>query len=149
VGGAAVAAAAAAPGPTRLEKLADVATMLFPVWVSCAAHGSLLGQGPDSWRLDDDAVLQLARCTTTSDLHYPLLARLLLLPLQALISGCTAFFHPASLSWITTQQFEWGVGLLMLAMGLSLTKADFQRVSSSGRRRQRQAGTENGSGSGR
>ena len=60
-------------------------------------------------------------------------------PLQALISGCTAFFHPASLAWITTQQFEWGVGLLMLAMGLSLTKEDFKRVSSSGRARQQPA----------
>ena len=51
---------------------------------------------------------------------------------QALISGCTAFFHPASLAWITTQQFEWGVGLLMLAMGLSLTKEDFKRVRQTG-----------------
>lgn len=47
---------------------------------------------------------------------------------QALISGCTAFFRPASLSWMTTQQFEWGVGLLMLAMGLSMTKEDFKKV---------------------
>lgn len=47
---------------------------------------------------------------------------------QALISGCTAFFQPASLNWMTTQQFEWGVGLLMLAMGLSLTKEDFKKV---------------------
>jgi predicted Na+-dependent transporter len=52
----------------------------------------------------------------------------MLFPVWALISGCTAFFHPASLNWMTTQQFEWGVGLLMLAMGLSLTKEDFQKV---------------------
>lgn len=30
---------------------------------------------------------------------------------------------------MTTQQFEWGVGLLMLAMGLSLTTEDFRKVS--------------------
>lgn len=76
------AAAVPAPaGPSKLEKVADVATMLFPVW--------------------------------------------------ALISGCTAFFHPASLNWMTTQQFEWGVGLLMLAMGLSLTKEDFVKCAAS------------------
>lgn len=74
-----VCSAAAAPAPSRLERIADVATMLFPVW--------------------------------------------------ALISGCTAFFHPASLNWMTTRQFEWGVGALMLAMGLSLTKEDFQKCA--------------------
>ncbi|KAI3428717.1 hypothetical protein D9Q98_007541 [Chlorella vulgaris] len=66
--------------PSSLERFADFATMLFPVW--------------------------------------------------ALISGCTAFFHPAALNWITTQQFEWGVGVLMLAMGLSLTKEDFRKCAS-------------------
>lgn len=53
----------------------------------------------------------------------------MLFPVWALISGCTAFFHPASLSWMTTQQFEWGVGLLMLAMGLSLTTEDFKKCA--------------------
>lgn len=53
----------------------------------------------------------------------------MLFPVWALISGCTAFFQPASLNWMTTQQFEWGVGLLMLAMGLSLTKEDFKKCA--------------------
>jgi hypothetical protein len=81
VAAAAGGAAAVPPAPqkSKLEQIADVATMLFPVW--------------------------------------------------ALISGCTAFFRPASLNWMTTQQFEWGVGLLMLAMGLSLTKEDFRKCA--------------------
>jgi predicted Na+-dependent transporter len=52
----------------------------------------------------------------------------MLFPVWALISGVTAFLRPATLAWMTTQQFEWGVGLLMLAMGLSLTKEDFRKV---------------------
>ncbi|KAL6779846.1 hypothetical protein ACKKBG_A13970 [Auxenochlorella protothecoides x Auxenochlorella symbiontica] len=67
-------------GPTRLEKLADVLTMMFPLW--------------------------------------------------ALISGVVAYRHPASLNWITGAQFEAGVGTLMLAMGLSLTKDDFRKCVS-------------------
>ena len=48
---------------------------------------------------------------------------------QALISGAVAFFHPPSLSWMTTAQFERGVGLLMLCMGLSLSADDFRKCA--------------------
>jgi BASS family bile acid:Na+ symporter len=48
---------------------------------------------------------------------------------QALISGGLAFFHPPSLSWVTARQFEQGVGLLMLAMGLSLSTEDFRKCA--------------------
>jgi predicted Na+-dependent transporter len=48
---------------------------------------------------------------------------------QALISGAVAFFHPPSLSWMTGAQFEQGVGMLMLAMGLSLSMDDFRRCA--------------------
>ena len=60
---------------------------------------------------------------------HPCLRNVLIVLPQALISGTTAFLRPATLSWMTTQQFEWGVGLLMLAMGLSLTKEDFQKCA--------------------
>jgi len=64
---------------TRLERLAEIGTMLFPVW--------------------------------------------------ALLSGSIAFFHPPSLNWMTPSQFEQGVGILMLSMGLSLSMEDFKKVS--------------------
>jgi BASS family bile acid:Na+ symporter len=51
-------------------------------------------------------------------------------PLWALISGTVAFFHPTSLNWITTSQFEIGVGVLMLSMGLSLSTDDFRKCAS-------------------
>ena len=50
----------------------------------------------------------------------------LLFPVWALISATTAYVHPSYLNWMTTKQFEQGVGLLMLAMGLSLTLDDFR-----------------------
>lgn len=52
----------------------------------------------------------------------------MLFPVWALISASIAFFHPPSLNWMTTTQFEQGVGLLMLAMGLSLSMEDFKKV---------------------
>lgn len=45
------------------------------------------------------------------------------------MSGALAYFHPPSLNWITTTQFEQGVGLLMLAMGLSLSMDDFKKCA--------------------
>lgn len=54
----------------------------------------------------------------------------MLFPLWALISGALAFFHPPVLNWMTTRQFEIGVGILMLAMGLSLTTDDFKKCAS-------------------
>lgn len=67
-----------APSPSvTLQKIAEVGTMLFPVW--------------------------------------------------ALISASVAFYHPPSLNWMTPHQFEQGVGLLMLAMGLSLSLEDFKK----------------------
>jgi hypothetical protein len=50
-------------------------------------------------------------------------------PCQALLSGALAFFHPPSLAWVTQGHFDFGVQLLMLAMGTSLSSADFKRVS--------------------
>lgn len=79
---AAAAAAAASPdqpSPTALERVAEIGTMMFPIW--------------------------------------------------ALISGAVAFFHPPSLNWMTPTQFEQGVGLLMLAMGLSLSMDDFKNCA--------------------
>ena len=91
--------------------------MLFPVWVRPAHQPSRQAPPPPP------PALQLPSPPLPAALHSSLLP-----VLQALISGCTAFFYPASLGWMTTQQFEWGVGLLMLAMGLSLTKQDFVKV---------------------
>jgi len=51
----------------------------------------------------------------------------LLFPIWALLSATTAYNFPASLNWMTTAQFEQGVGLLMLSMGLSLTLDDFRK----------------------
>lgn len=51
----------------------------------------------------------------------------LLFPIWALISATTAYMSPGYLSWMTTKQFEQGVGLLMLSMGLSLTLDDFRK----------------------
>lgn len=51
----------------------------------------------------------------------------LLFPVWALLSATTVYFNPALLNWITTVQFEQGVGLLMLSMGLSLTLDDFRK----------------------
>ena len=51
----------------------------------------------------------------------------LLFPIWALISATTAFVYPSTLNWMTSQQFENGVGLLMLCMGLSLTIDDFKK----------------------
>lgn len=70
---------ATAGAPTALERVAEVGTMLFPVW--------------------------------------------------ALISGGLAFFQPSSLNWMTVPQFEAGVGLLMLSMGLSLSTDDFRNCA--------------------
>ncbi|KAL4527435.1 hypothetical protein Ndes2526B_g08877 [Nannochloris sp. 'desiccata'] len=76
------AAAASSPDPpsaTAIQRIAEIGTMMFPIW--------------------------------------------------ALISGAIAFFHPNSLNWMTTTQFEQGVGLLMLAMGLSLSMDDFRKCA--------------------
>eukprot|EP00887_Chlorella_sp_A99_P007823 scaffold20.g7823.t1 len=53
----------------------------------------------------------------------------LLFPVWALISGTTAYFYPASLSWMTTTQFEQGVQLLMLSMGISLKTEEFKKAA--------------------
>jgi len=53
----------------------------------------------------------------------------MLFPLWALISASIAFYHPPSLNWMSTQQFEQGVGLLMLSMGLSLSMDDFKKCA--------------------
>lgn len=53
----------------------------------------------------------------------------MMFPIWALISATTAFLYPSSLNWITTSQFEQGVGLLMLSMGLSLSLEDFQKCA--------------------
>ena len=53
----------------------------------------------------------------------------MLFPIWALISATTAFFYPNSLNWMTTSQFEQGVGLLMLSMGLSLSLEDFKKCA--------------------
>lgn len=52
----------------------------------------------------------------------------MLFPVWALLSGGIAFFHPPSLNWMTPTQFEQGVGILMLSMGLSLSMDDFKKV---------------------
>lgn len=141
-----------APQKSKLEQIADVATMLFPVWVSvqlcraALATAALLASHRTASAATEAASPAAAAATRRGQgllallcsPHKPVTASpppqlpshqsLLCIDPQALISGCTAFFRPASLSWMTTQQFEWGVGLLMLAMGLSLTKEDFQKV---------------------
>lgn len=53
----------------------------------------------------------------------------MMFPIWALISATTAFFFPSTLSWMTTSQFEQGVGLLMLSMGLSLSLDDFKKCA--------------------
>jgi len=53
----------------------------------------------------------------------------MLFPIWALISATTAFFYPSTLNWMTTSQFEQGVGLLMLSMGLSLSLEDFKKCA--------------------
>lgn len=116
--------AAAVPPPpaqplSKLEKLADIATMLFPVWVRPLGWQHAVRASWAAGVCHMHCNLQPSRITPPHASHACV---------QALISGCTAFFHPASLSWMTHAQFEGGVGLLMLAMGLSLTKEDFKRV---------------------
>ena len=54
----------------------------------------------------------------------------MLFPVWALISAAIAFFNPPSLNWMTNTQFEQGVGLLMLSMGLSLSMEDFKKCAS-------------------
>ena len=51
----------------------------------------------------------------------------MMFPVWALISATTAFFYPSTLNWMTTGQFEQGVGLLMLSMGLSIKLDDFRQ----------------------
>lgn len=55
---------------------------------------------------------------------------MLMFPIWALISASTAFFYPSTLNWMTTTQFEQGVGLLMLSMGLNLTVEDVKKCTS-------------------
>eukprot|EP00890_Picochlorum_soloecismus_P004979 jgi/Picsp_1/5482/NSC_02841-R1_bile acid na+ symporter family protein len=55
---------------------------------------------------------------------------MLMFPIWALISASTAFFFPSTLNWMTTTQFEQGVGLLMLSMGLSMTVEDVKKCAS-------------------
>lgn len=52
----------------------------------------------------------------------------MMFPVWALLSGFTAYKQPALFNWVTGSQFEMGVGVLMLTMGLSLTKDDFKKV---------------------
>ncbi len=110
VSAAAGSAGGALPGPTRLERVAEVATMLFPVWVS------------EKKKQCGSSVFPCLPQPPRPCVHS-------MLPAQALISGTTAFLRPATLSWMTTQQFELGVGVLMLAMGLSLTTDDFRKCA--------------------
>lgn len=44
----------------------------------------------------------------------------MMFPIWALISASMAYFYPTTLNWMSTTNFEQGVGLLMLSMGLSL-----------------------------
>ena len=53
----------------------------------------------------------------------------MMFPVWALISATLAYTQPATLNWLTTTQFEQGVGLLMLSMGLSLSIEDFKKCA--------------------
>jgi len=51
-----------------------------------------------------------------------------LFPLWVLAGGIAALLHPPLFTWFTGPYIVWGLGLIMLGMGLTLTLEDFRQV---------------------
>ncbi|MCE9597392.1 MAG: bile acid:sodium symporter family protein [Spirochaetia bacterium] len=63
----------------------------------------------------------------------PMLARITsattaLFPLWVVVAGGLSFFYPGMFTWFTGPWITWGLGIIMLGMGLTLTLEDFKRV---------------------
>ncbi|MEO2192071.1 MAG: bile acid:sodium symporter family protein [bacterium] len=86
-----------------------------PAWAVASASASASASPPPS---SPSSASQLEKLSNGVQL---------LFPVWALLSATTAYNFPGSLNWMTTAQFEQGVGLLMLSMGLSLTLDDFRQ----------------------
>lgn len=52
-----------------------------------------------------------------------------LFPLWVLIAGAVAWVHPPALTWFDRPWIVWGLGIIMLGMGLTLQFEDFFKVS--------------------
>lgn len=52
-----------------------------------------------------------------------------LFPLWVVVAGAVSFFYPFLFTWFTGLWITWGLGIIMLGMGLTLTLEDFKRVS--------------------
>jgi BASS family bile acid:Na+ symporter len=51
-----------------------------------------------------------------------------LFPLWVLLACATALFEPRGFTWFDKQWIPWGLAIIMLGMGVTLTVADFRRV---------------------
>jgi bile acid:Na+ symporter, BASS family len=52
-----------------------------------------------------------------------------LFPIWVLLAGAAAFFQPAWFTWFTGPWITWGLAVIMLGMGVTLTFDDFRRVA--------------------
>ena len=56
----------------------------------------------------------------------PLLTNLF--PVWILLGGVVALIHPPAFTWFRGNAIVWGLGVIMLGMGMTLSLQDFQRA---------------------
>lgn len=51
-----------------------------------------------------------------------------LFPVWMIVAGCLAIIYPRLFTWFSGPLITWGLAIIMLGMGITLTPADFERV---------------------
>lgn len=108
---------------SQLDKVADVLTTLFPVWVRLHKL-SRLRSFTSNW------TCMHAQCSVN-----PCLLPIMLSPatkqrlMQVCLGAAIGISRPESVAWCSSGLFTGLLGFLMLSMGLTLTFDDFKKVS--------------------
>jgi len=56
-----------------------------------------------------------------------------LFPLWALVCGCLALWIPSAFTWFNQDMIVWGLGIIMLGMGMTLSVDDFNGAQAANR----------------